>query len=204
MARVSLTPPRTLLFRVMEWYSRRMYGKVIDPGRALAHNPRVLWGDLRFEQSVAKWDKLDADLKALAVMASAASIGCSWCMDFGFWENAERGMDPRKLRDVPLWRDSDAYTPLERDVMEYAEAMTATPPVVTDDLAERLCARLGEPAFVELTAMVAVENLRSRINAALGLTSQGFKDSCDLRDPHGLPRTAAGRPAEGTRRSGTG
>ncbi|CAL9357233.1 hypothetical protein SUDANB6_00592 [Streptomyces sp. enrichment culture] len=201
MARVSLTPPRTLLFRVVEWYSRRTYGKVLDPGKALAHNPRVLWSDLRFEQSVAKWDKLDADLKALALMASATSIGCSWCVDFGFWESAERGMDPRKLRDVPLWRDSDVYTPLERDVLEYAEAMTATPPAVTDDLAERLRARLGEPAFVELTAVTAVENLRSRINAALGLTSQGFKDSCVPRDPS---RTAAGRPAEGTLRSGTG
>lgn len=180
MARVSLIPPRTLLLRVMEWYSRRTYGKVLEPGKALAHNPRVLWGDLRFEQSVAKWNRLDSDLKALAVMASAASIGCSWCMDFGYWENAERGMDRRKLHDVPVWRESDAYTPLERDVMEYAEAVTATPPTVGDDLAERLRARLGEPAFVELTAMVAVENLRSRINAALDLTSQGFKDSCDL------------------------
>lgn len=201
MARVSLTPPRTLFFRVMEWYSRRTYGKVLDPGKALAHNPRVLWGDLRFEQSVAKWNKLDSDLKALAVMASAASIGCSWCMDFGFWENAERGMDRRKLHEVPEWRDSEVYTPLERDVMEYAEAMTATPPAVTDDLAARLRARLGEPAFVELTAMVAVENLRSRINAALGLTSQGFKDSCDLGD---AARTAAGRPARDARRSVAG
>ncbi|WP_217253649.1 carboxymuconolactone decarboxylase family protein [Streptomyces sp. AC602_WCS936] len=180
MARVSLNPPRTIFFRVMEWYSRRTYGKVLDPGKALAHNPRVLWGYLRFEQSVAKWKRLDADLKALAVMASAASIGCSWCMDFGYWENAERGMDRRKLHDVPVWRESDAYTPLERDVMEYAEAMTATPPAVGDELAARLRTALGESAFVELTAMVAVENLRSRINAALDLTSQGFKDSCEV------------------------
>jgi AhpD family alkylhydroperoxidase len=180
MARISLTPRRTLFFRIMEWYSKRTYGKVLDPGRALAHQPRVLWSDLRFEQSVAKWNKLDPDLKALAEMASAAAIGCAWCMDFGYWVSRERGMAREKLVDVPRWRDSDAYTELERDVMEYAEAMTATPPTVDDALAARLLGRLGEPAFVELTAMVAVENLRSRINAALGLTSQGFKDSCDL------------------------
>ncbi|GHK02123.1 hypothetical protein SY2F82_39200 [Streptomyces sp. Y2F8-2] len=180
MARISLTPRRTLFFRVMEWYSKRTYGKVLDPGRALAHQPRVLWSDLRFEQSVAKWNKLDPDLKALAEMATAAAIGCAWCMDFGYWVSRGRGMAREKLVDVPRWRDSDAYTELERDVMEYAEAMTATPPTVDDALAARLLGRLGEPAFVELTAMVAVENLRSRINAALGLTSQGFKDSCDL------------------------
>ncbi len=182
MARVSLAPRRTLFYRLMEWYSKRTYGKVLDPGKAMAHNPRALWTYLRFEQGVAKWNKLDADLKELAVMASAASIGCSWCMDFGFWESYRRGMDARKLRDVPVWRDSDAYTPLERDVMEYAEAVTANPPTVDDALAGRLRERLGEPAFVELTAMVAVENYRSRFNSALGLTSQGFKDSCDLRD----------------------
>lgn len=187
MARISLTPPRTRLFRLVEWYSKRTYGKVLDPLRALAHNPRVLWSDVRLEQSVAKWNRLDPDLKALAEMASAAALGCSWCMDFGHWLNRERGMDPRKVQEVPVWRDSDVYTPLERDVMEYAEAMTATPPTVDDAMVARLRDRLGEPALVELTAMVAVENLRSRINSSLGLTSQGFKDACEV--PGAVPGT---------------
>jgi len=38
-----------------------------------------------------------------------------------------QGVDPAKLRDVPRWRDSDVYTDLERAVMDYTEAMTATP-----------------------------------------------------------------------------
>ncbi|MEV0182742.1 carboxymuconolactone decarboxylase family protein [Streptomyces sp. NPDC050625] len=191
MARIPLTPPRTPFVRLTEWYSRRVYGKVLDPVRALGHNPRVLRSDLRFEQSVAKWNRLDPDLKALAEMATAAAIGCSWCMDFGYWVSRERGMAPEKVQDVPVWRDSDAYTPLERDVMAYAEAMTATPPTVEDDLVARLRDRLGEPALVELTAMVAVENLRSRINSSLGLTSQGFKDSCAVPASGGGRRTTA-------------
>ncbi|MFV0126746.1 carboxymuconolactone decarboxylase family protein [Streptomyces sp. HMX112] len=181
MARIPLSPPRTLFFRVIEWYSKRAYGKVLDPALALGHNARVLRADLRFERAVATWNRLDRDLKALAVMASAVSIGCGWCLDFGYWESTRHGMDERKLRDVPVWRDSDVYTPLERDVLEYAEAMTASPPTVGDELAERLRRELGEAAFVELTAMVAVENLRSRMNAALGLTSQGFRDHCELQ-----------------------
>jgi len=64
--------------------------------------------------------------------------------------------------------------------MEYAEAMTATPPQVTDGLAESLRTQLGNDGFVELTMMVAVENERSRFNSALGLTSQGFSDRCEL------------------------
>ncbi|MFJ6572750.1 carboxymuconolactone decarboxylase family protein [Streptomyces sp. NPDC091292] len=193
MARISLSPPRTLFHRAIEWYSKRSYGAVLEPAKALGHHPRVLWTDLRLEQSVAKWDKLDPTLKALAVMASAASIGCSWCMDFGYWENTRHGVPAEKLHHVPLWRDSDVYAPLERDVMEYAEAMTATPPTATDALTERLCEQLGEAAFVELTAMIAVENLRSRMNSALGLTSQGFKDSCEV--PPAAARKAADAPA---------
>ncbi|GAA2502220.1 carboxymuconolactone decarboxylase family protein [Streptomyces gobitricini] len=182
MTRISLNPPRTLLFRAVEWYSKRTYGgKVLAPVLAAGHNGRVLRATLRFELAVSRWNTLDPRLKALAEMASAAAIGCGWCMDFGHWESTRRGVDARKLRDLPVWRDSDAYSALERDVLAYAEAMTATPPTVDDALARRLRTALGEPAFVELTAMVAVENMRSRVNAALGLTSQGFKDHCELR-----------------------
>lgn len=67
--------------------------------------------------------------------------------------------------------------------MEYAEAMSVTPPEVGDELAQRLRTALGEAAFVELTTMVAVENMRSRTNSALGLTSQGFKDRCEVERP---------------------
>ena len=113
-------------------------------------------------------------------MASAVSIGCSWCVDFGYWETTNRGLDPAKMRDVPRWRDSDVYTDLERQVMAYAEAVTATPPAVTDEMVAGLRRHLDDAALVELTMMVAVENVRSRFNSSLGLTSQGFKDRCEI------------------------
>lgn len=194
-ARISLDPPRSLLFRAVSWYSNRTYGKVADPLRASAHHTGVLWAYSRFELSVGRWKKLDPQLKALAVMASAATVGCSWCMDFGYWVNHSQGMDPRKLSEIPAWRDSDAYSPLERDVLAYAEAMTVTPPQVEDELVDRLRGSLGESALVELTTMIAVENMRSRSNSALGLTSQGFKDRCELRPP-----SASGRRTPATDR----
>jgi alkylhydroperoxidase family enzyme len=158
----------------------------------MGHNPRVLITDARFETSVARWKRLDPTLKALAEMASAATIGCSWCMDFGYWVSTQKGVDPAKLRDVPRWRDSDVYTDLERDVLAYAEAMTATPPSVTDEMVAGLRRQIDDAALVELTMMVSVENTRSRFNSALGLTSQGFKDRCELSD---RAATAAGGAA---------
>jgi alkylhydroperoxidase family enzyme len=180
MARISLNPPNTLLNRIAHRFSRRRFGRTIEPNLAAGHNARVMATFGALELGVERWKALDPDLSALAVMVSASTIGCSWCMDFGYWENHHRGMDVAKLRDVPQWRTSTAYTELERMAMAYAEAMTATPPEVTDEMVGDLLAELGEPALVELTAVIAVENLRGRNNLALGLTSQGFKDSCEV------------------------
>jgi len=153
---------------------------VLDPGSALAHYPRVLLSQLRYERSLARWNRLDPKLKALAVMATAAFVGCSWCVDFGYWENDRHGIDRAKLRDVPRWRDSDVYSDLERRVLAYAEAMSAGQVAVTDEMVADLRRDLDEAQLVELTMMVAVENSRSRFNRALGLTSQGFRDRCEI------------------------
>jgi alkylhydroperoxidase family enzyme len=180
MARISLDPPRSLPYRLGGWYSRRKFGAVLDPAAAMAHNPAVLKTNARAEMSLAKWKTLPAELKHLAEMAAAITIGCSWCVDFGYWVSVEDGLDPRKVQDVPTWRDSSLFTPLERDVLEYAEAMSQTPPAVDDALVHALRTELSEAQLVELTMMIAIENQRSRFNAALGLTSQGFKDRCEI------------------------
>lgn len=179
-ARVPLDLPKGLFGRALGWYSRRAYGDVMDPGVAAAHHRGVLVAVALFERRVARWKKLDPGLKALAVMATSAKIECSWCLDFGYFEFVSHGLDGALLAEVPRWRDSTRFGPLQRQVLEYAEAMTATPPTVTDDLAAGLREALGVPAFVELTKMISVENERSRFNAALGLASQGFSEACSV------------------------
>jgi alkylhydroperoxidase family enzyme len=180
LARVPLDEPWGLLGRLLAWYARRTYGDVPDNGLALLHHKPVLRALLGFERRVDKWDRLDPDLKVLARMGSAAAIGCSWCLDFGYFAAHSKGLRVDKLKEVPRWRESEVFTPVERRVLEYAEAMTATPPTVTDAMAEALRADLGVDGFLELSMMVAVENERSRLNSALGLTSQGFADRCEL------------------------
>ena len=183
MARIPLDPPRTLTYRLTEWYSRRRFGAVADPVAAMAHQPRVLITNARYEMSLDRWNRLDPTLKDLAEMAAAVAIGCSWCVDFGYWISTSRGTDPAKLRAVPRWRESDVFSDTERAVLAYAEAATQTPTAVTDEMVAELRRHLDDAALVELTMMIAVENQRSRFNSALGLTSQGFSDRCELPAP---------------------
>lgn len=181
--RVPVREPRGLIGRLLSWYSVRTYGDVLDNGLVLLHHKPMLFAVLGFERRIAKWKRLDPDLKVLAQAASAGVIGCSWCMDFGYFAAHSEGLDTSKLHEVPRWRGSDVFDERERRVLEYAEAMSATPPAVTDEMAEALREDLGDAAFVELSMMVAVENERSRFNSALGLTSQGFSDRCELPRP---------------------
>ena len=114
-------------------------------------------------------------------MAVASLVGCSFCLDLGYFQAHNEGLDQTKAREVPRWRESDVFTPLERDVMEYAEAMSLTPPTVPDELSARLLDQLGAPALLELTAIIALANLYTRTNVALGIESQGFSAACDLK-----------------------
>jgi alkylhydroperoxidase family enzyme len=181
MARISLNPPRSLSYRIATWVARRRYGAMPDPGAAVGHNMRVARSYALFELQVERWRSLDHGLKDLAVMAAASRIGCAWCMDFGYWEaTVAHHVPAEKIRAIPGWREATVYTGLERLVLEYAEAMTDSPPSVTDELVAALAGQLSEAQLVELTAIVAVENLRSRMNSAFGLTAQGFKDRCEM------------------------
>jgi alkylhydroperoxidase family enzyme len=155
-------------------------GAVPENVEVLWHSPRVAEDNLAFGARAGGWDAADASLKTFAHMAVAAQVGCSWCLDVGYFLAANQGLDVAKASQVPRWRESEVFTPLERDVLEYAEAMTNTPPTVTDDLHAGLLDRLGPAAMVELTAYIAYANLATRANVANGVTSQGFSAACEI------------------------
>jgi AhpD family alkylhydroperoxidase len=173
---------------VLKRFSRKLFGDVPEPAEVMWHNRAVLSSSMAFGRKTQKWDQLDPNLKSFAHMAVAAQIGCSWCLDFGYFHAHNEGLDEAKASEVPRWRESKAFTTLERDVMEYAEAMSETPPQVTDELSDRLLERLGPPAMVELVATVAFANMTTRSNTALGIESQGFSKECKLP----LARPSAG------------
>ncbi|MGH8996868.1 MAG: carboxymuconolactone decarboxylase family protein [Acidimicrobiales bacterium] len=187
MANVALVErPRGLIGRAAWRYSKKTFGKVPEPTRAVVHHSGVAMGWGALEMVAAKrWKRLDKHLRWLAVQKAAGSIGCSWCMDYGYYEGMQQGVDPRKVRAVARWRESDLYDDRERTVLEYAEAATSTPVEITDDLNRRLHSYFDDRQLVELAGWVALENLRSRFNGGLGLHSEGFAEQCEIR-PEGV------------------
>jgi AhpD family alkylhydroperoxidase len=165
--------------------SRKMLGQVPDAAGVMWHYPAIFKDMMSFGRRSERWNRLDPGLASLATMAAAAEIGCSFCLDLHYFMTRNRGLDETKAREVPRWRESTVFTPLERRVMEYAEAMCQTPLTVSDEMSAALLDELGAPALLELTSRIGVMNMTARGNVALGIRSQEFSASC------GLPPLAA-------------
>jgi alkylhydroperoxidase family enzyme len=159
---------------------RKLVGDVPEGVEVMWHHRKVLNFSLGLGRKLQKWDQCDLQLKSYAHMTVASVVGCGFCLDYGYFEAHNKGLDLAKAREVPRWRESDVFTPLERSVMEYAEAMSQTPPTVTDELSARLLEQLGAPAMVELTNFIALVNFMTRGNVALGLGSEGYAAACGL------------------------
>ena len=158
----------------------KQLGAVPEPVEVMFNHPGLATASLEFSARVGAWDAADASLKTFAHMAVAAQVGCSWCLDVNYFAALNQNLDLVKASQVPRWRESEVFTPLERDVLEYAEAMTNTPPTVTDELSASLLDRLGPAAMVELTVFIGFANLSTRTNTAHGITSQGYSDACEI------------------------
>lgn len=190
MSRISLAPRTSQSLRMAKWWTRRKFGKTMEPVLALGHHPKLLRDYIGFQAKVVRWQKMEFAPKALAQMAAVAAVGCPWCLDFGYWVCLENGLSPEKVGKVPAWREHRGlYTEVELLAMELGEAMSVTPPAVTDDLVARLIELVGEAAFVELTTVVATENARARMNRAMDVPSQGYSQACAVPPPADIVST---------------
>ena len=165
---------------LLKTMSRRMLGQVPEAAGVMWHYQAVFKDMMGFGRKADSWNRLDPNLASFATMAAAGVVGCSFCLDLHYFMTHNRGLDEVKAREVPRWGESTAFTPLERSVMEYAEAMSQTPPAVTDEMSAALLAALGAPALLELTARIGAINMTARGNVALGIRSQEFSASCGL------------------------
>ena len=191
--RIEPLPPKktSLMVRAMYRYARRRFGEVPEPITVTAHHPRLLVANAVHEALLQSASRtLPTNVRELAVFWTARTVGCSWCVDFGSMLQRLEGLDMERLKDIDNYATSPRFTEDERAAIAYADAMTTDPHTVTDEQVADLRHRFGEAGVIELTYQVAVENMRSRMNSALGITEQGFNSGDACRVPW-VDQTAA-------------
>ncbi len=82
-------------------------GAVPEPTRAMYNAPAVATAVLELSAKANDWDAAPVGLKTLAHMAVAARVGCSWCLDVGYFFAIDQRLDPAKASQVPRWREAE-------------------------------------------------------------------------------------------------
>ena len=174
------------MIRLMYRWARRRFGEVPEPFAVYANHPRLLVANAVHEGLLQSGSKtLPVSVRELAVFWTARTVGCSWCVDFGAMLMRMEGLDMDRLRHIDDYASSPLYTDDERAAIGYANAMTTDPHTVTPEQVDDLRRRFGPAGVVELTYQIGVENMRARMNSALGITEQGFGSGEACRVPWG-------------------
>ena len=177
------------ILRPFFWNQKRKYGEILQPGLLWARVPKlfaavaILYGALDRKNS-----PLSPVLRSLVTVRVSQINSCHFCVDINSATLARRSGSLDKVEKLELWKESDLFDEKEKVVLEYTEAVTYSGQQVTDELMEWLKEFFDDDAIVELTGLIAFQNLSSKFNSALDVPPQGF---CKLPNDHS---NTVGRP----------
>ncbi|MBF0455526.1 MAG: carboxymuconolactone decarboxylase family protein [Magnetococcales bacterium] len=164
--------------RLFFWKQKLTYGKVLDPGLLWGRSPwlfstvALLYGAINRRSS-----PLDPALRSLLTVRVSQINHCAFCVDINANTLMQRGVTQEKIDRLSDWRAEKSlpyFTHQEQLALEYAEAMTWSDRRVDEALMGRIKQTFDDDTLVELTGLVAFQNLSSKFNAALDVPPQGF------------------------------
>lgn len=173
-----------LTTRIVYFFTRRNMGRIagrspermLEPLEMYAHVPGLLNAYGRLEQATGKLGEMDQRYMALAAMKTATLVTCEYCIDLGSQISRQLGLTDEELLALPHYANSPLFDQTDRLVMDYAVGMTSTPAQVSDGLFDKLRDRFSPTQIVEVTHLIAMENMRGRFGIGLGLGSAGFSE----------------------------
>ncbi len=161
--------------RLFFWNQRRRYGAVLESARLWGRTPKVfislalLYGALDRRSS-----PIEPPLRSLVTIRVSQINGCPFCVDINSATVLKRGVDPDKLAELANFEASSLFSEREKAALAYAEAVTYSDRQPTPEHFERLRRHFDDDTIIELTGLIAFQNLSSKFNAALGVEPQGF------------------------------
>lgn len=145
------------------------------PGLLWARVPRLfmavaaLYGVLDRKNS-----PLNPILRSLVTVRVSQINWCRFCVDINSATLARLSGSMEKVEELEHWRKSNLFDGQEKVVLEYTEAVTYSDRQVSDEMVQRLKDYFTDEGIVELTGLIAFQNLSSKFNSALDVPPQGF------------------------------
>jgi AhpD family alkylhydroperoxidase len=169
------TPQFSWYARLVLANQRRRYGQELEPARLWARSPWVfaalslLYGALDRRRS-----PIEPALRSLLTVRVSQINWCAFCVDINSATGLKRGISEDQLAVLENFESSPLFDARQKAALAYAEAMTRTGAGVDDRLMQRVKNHFDDDAVIELTALIAFQNMSSKFNAALDVAPQGF------------------------------
>lgn len=170
----------SLFSRFMFWLQKRKFGMVLPA--------TLLWGrsswlyltfSLMYGAISRKNSPLDPSLISLLNTRVAQINQCPFCIDLNASFLQQQNISNEKILELTNFQNSDLYSEKEKAALLFAEAVTRNITDTYDSTVSHLKEYFNDDEVVEITAVIAFENLSSKFNAALGVESQGL---CKIPD----------------------
>ncbi len=161
--------------KIFFWNQMRRYGQVLEPAKLWGRTPKVfaalalLYGAIDRRKS-----PIEPSLRSLITVRVSQINWCEFCVDINSMMVLKRGNSEEKLAGLERYKDSDLFTDREKAAINYAEVVTLSNKQVTEQDRVWLAKYFSEDEVIELTGLIAFQNMSSKFNAALGVPPQGF------------------------------
>lgn len=114
---------------------------------------------------------LDERLIELVKMRASQMNGCAYCLDMHSKALRCNGESEQRLYLVNAWQESPLYTPRERAVLAWTEALTLIAQThAPDETYDELTRHFDDKEIADLTTLIGMINLWNR--AAIGLRAE--------------------------------
>lgn len=164
-----------ILTRIILFFQRKKFGFDLNPTKAWGVVPRLMLGmNFFFKLITSKNSKIDVGLRTLISVRISQINNCEFCIDMNSHLFFESKGETEKINQLKTWQGSNVYSLKEKVALEYAETITITGRKVSQELQATLLEHFKGDEIVELTAIIAYQNLSSKFNSALDIKPNGF------------------------------
>jgi AhpD family alkylhydroperoxidase len=151
------------------------YGQTLVPNKFWGLSPRLLYGiQCLYFNLTRKSSPISSELRLLLNTKVSQINQCHFCIDISQHLLKKSSVSQDKLEAIINYQTSNLFNDEEKCALKYAEAMTSTNQQVTDEIFSRLKTYYDNKTIVELTGVIAYQNMTSKFNAALDIPTQGF------------------------------
>ena len=163
---------------------RRRYGRELEPARLWGRSPKVFAGlSVLYGALDRKSSPIEPALRTLITVLVSQINWCAFCVDINSATGLKRGLTEAHLAALREFEVSPLFDARTKAALAYAVAVTVTGTKVDANLMTRLKIHFNDDAIIELTALIAFQNLSSKFNSALDVAAQGF---CNIPPPSNI------------------